>query len=214
MDLAGGPAPISERHGDTSLELRRFRSEDHPLPFNKLHVPQDLSVDTCHAINDLLRDSLVETCGVNHDDYFCLVSRYSAEDTILHPTFLGKRDPASTIVIEIALLDGRSDEHKEASFKDVRRRLRGINFNPENSIIFLIENRPIDWSFSNGGLLSRCWDFETTRDIVCKYRAALSAWFSLMLTVPNGALWSDPERFRLSMLGLLLGTQFRKRQSA
>ncbi|MCG8559648.1 MAG: tautomerase family protein [Hyphomicrobiales bacterium] len=121
------------------------------MPFNKLHVPKHLSVETCHAINDLLHDSLVETCGVNPEDYFCLVSRYSSDDMILHPNFLGNRDPASTIVIEIALLAGRSDAQKEALFKDVRRRLRGIDFDPANSIIFLIENRAIDWSFSEAG---------------------------------------------------------------
>lgn len=70
---------------------------------------------------------------------------------ILHPSFLGKRDPASTIIIEIALLAGRSDEQKEALFKDIRHRLRGIDFNPDNSIIFLMENNPIDWSFSSAG---------------------------------------------------------------
>ncbi|WP_210388695.1 tautomerase family protein [Rhizobium sp. 007] len=70
---------------------------------------------------------------------------------ILHPTFLGRRDPASTVVIEIALLAGRSDDQKEALFKHVRDRLDGIGFNPENAIIFLIENKPIDWSFSTAG---------------------------------------------------------------
>lgn len=121
------------------------------MPFNKLHVPQQLPVETYHAINDMLHESLVETCGVNPEDYFCLVSRYRTEDMILHPTFLGERDPASTVVIEIALLAGRSDEQKELLFKDVRNRLRGINFDPKNSIIFLMENKPIDWSFSEAG---------------------------------------------------------------
>jgi hypothetical protein len=121
------------------------------MPFNKLHVPHHLSVETCQIINDVLHESLVETCGVNPDDYFCLVSRYPAGDMILHPTFLGRRDPASTVVIEIALLAGRSDDQKEALFKHVRDRLDGIGFNPENAIIFLIENKPIDWSFSTAG---------------------------------------------------------------
>ncbi len=121
------------------------------MPFNKLHVPRSLAVKTCHAINDLLHASLVETCGVNSDDYFCLISRYSAEDMILHPTFLGDRDPNLTIVIEIALLAGRSDDQKEALYKDVRHRLRGIGLDPNNSIMFLIENKPIDWSFSGAG---------------------------------------------------------------
>jgi hypothetical protein len=121
------------------------------MPFNKLHVPRDLSVERCHAINQLLHDNLVETCGVNPEDNFCLIARYAAEDMILHPTFLGKRDPTSTVVIEIALLAGRSDEQKEKLFKGIRRGLREIGLNPESSIVFLLENRPIDWSFSEAG---------------------------------------------------------------
>lgn len=38
------------------------------MPFNKLHVPRTLAVETCRAINDRLRASLVETCGVNTDN--------------------------------------------------------------------------------------------------------------------------------------------------
>lgn len=121
------------------------------MPFNKLHVPADLPVKTCHAINDLLHESLVETCGVNPDDFFCLVSRYTPDDMILHPTFLGNRDPSATVVIEIALLGGRSDEQKEALYKDVRKRMKEIGFDPANSILFLLENNPIDWSFSAAG---------------------------------------------------------------
>ena len=121
------------------------------MPFNKLHVPADLPAKTCHAINDLLHESLVETCGVNPDDFFGLVSRYAPDDMILHPTFLGNRDTSATVVIEIALLGGRSDEQKEALYKDVRNRMEEIGFDPDNSIIFLLENNPVDWSFSAAG---------------------------------------------------------------
>jgi hypothetical protein len=121
------------------------------MPFNKLHVPHSFGTERCQAINDVLHASLVETCSVNPDDNFCLISRCAADDMILHPTFLGDRDPRSTIVIEIALLAGRTDGQKEALYRDLRNRLRGIGFDPNNSIIFLIENRPIDWSFSDAG---------------------------------------------------------------
>jgi hypothetical protein len=70
---------------------------------------------------------------------------------ILHPTYLGERDQNSTIVIEITLLAGRSDAQKESLYKDVRHRLSEIGFNPANAIIFLTENKPIDWSFSEAG---------------------------------------------------------------
>ncbi|MEM8836829.1 MAG: tautomerase family protein [Pseudomonadota bacterium] len=121
------------------------------MPLNKIHVPEALPSDTCHAINDALHDVLVETCAVNPDDYFCLIARYRPEDMILHPTFLGPRDPAATIIIETALLAGRTDDQKEALYRDVRRRLSVIGFDPENAIIYLLENHPIDWSFSSRG---------------------------------------------------------------
>lgn len=121
------------------------------MPFNKLHVPQSLDAETCRAINEELHESLVETCGVNPEDHFCLVARYRPDDMILHPTFLGDRDPKATVVIEIALLKGRTDEQKENLFKDVRKRLDSVGFNAKNSIIFLLENSPADWSFSPAG---------------------------------------------------------------
>lgn len=121
------------------------------MPFNKLHVPKNLPADLCHLINENLHESLVETCGVNPDDHFCLVVRYDPEDMLFHPNFLGDRDPQSTIAIEVALLQGRKDSQKEALYKDVRARLRRIGFEPKNSIIFLLENNPIDWSFGPEG---------------------------------------------------------------
>lgn len=121
------------------------------MPLNKIHVPEHLPSETCHAINNLLHDSLVVTCGVKPDDFFSLICRYNVQDMILHPTFLGERDPENTIIIEITLLAGREDAKKEALFKEVRKRLEGIGFNPNNSIMFLLENQIIDWSFTAAG---------------------------------------------------------------
>lgn len=125
------------------------------MPLNKLHVPEALPVETCQKINDLLHESLVECCAVNPEDYFCIVTRHAPGDMILHPTFLGERDAAGTIIIDITLLTGRSDEQKEALYVDVRRRLSSIGFPPENSIIYLTENGPLDWSFSQQGSVKK-----------------------------------------------------------
>lgn len=121
------------------------------MPFNKLHVPESLSPEMCQAINEELHESLVHTCGSHPDDHFCLVVRYRPGDMLLHPSFLGDRDPHATIVIEVALLSGRTDAQKDALFTDVRARLERIGFNPNNSIMFLLENSPADWSFSPAG---------------------------------------------------------------
>lgn len=125
------------------------------MPLTKLHVPASVPVETCRRILDLLHDSLVDTCGVKPDDNFALVSRYAADDMVVHPTFLGRRDVAATIFIDITLLSGRSDEQKEALYADVRKWLAVAGLPPENAIIFLTENGPIDWSFSTNGSVKK-----------------------------------------------------------
>lgn len=128
------------------------------MPFNKLHVPRDTSAETCRRINRELHESLVSTCAVNVDDDFALVHRYERDDMLFHPTFLGVRDPTKTIVIEITLLEGRSEEQKEALYRDVRRRLGELGLDPANSIVFLNENRAIDWSFGPEGSVKHVLD--------------------------------------------------------
>jgi len=121
------------------------------MPFTRLHVPESLPVETCHSANAALHEALVSTCGVHEDDDFCLVLRYRAGDMILHPTFMGSRDPKQTVVFEVTLLGGRTDEQKEAFYREFRVRLNAIGMNPDDSIVFLVENAPIDFSFSSQG---------------------------------------------------------------
>lgn len=125
------------------------------MPFNKLHVPDSFTPEKCHEINALLHECLVSSCAVNPDDNFCLVTRYAAEDMILHPTFLGEREPAATIVVEIVLLAGRSDAQKETLYKSFREGLAALGLKPNNSIMYLVENSPSDWSFSDAGSVKK-----------------------------------------------------------
>jgi hypothetical protein len=125
------------------------------MPLSKIHVPQLLSKEICQLIAEELHTSLVNTCGVKKDDNFCLITRYSQNDMIIHPEFLGNRDPDSCVVVEIALLGGRSDEQKEALYTDFRKRLNQIGFAANNSIVYLIENSAIDWSFSDAGSVKK-----------------------------------------------------------
>ena len=96
------------------------------------------------------------------EDDFCLINRYSPEDRIINPVCLGNRDPAATVVIEIALLSGRTEEQKEALYAAVRRRMPGIGLKPENAIIYLLENSALDWSFSEVGSVKRALEAKAT----------------------------------------------------
>jgi hypothetical protein len=121
------------------------------MPLSKIHVPDQLAVKSCQSIAEELHLSLVEICGVNPDDNFCLISRYTQQDMIVHPTFLGNRDPSLSVFVEITLLTGRTDVQKELFYKDFRKRLNNLGFEANNAIIFLTENNSIDWSFSDAG---------------------------------------------------------------
>ena len=121
------------------------------MPLSKLHMPDTFSHELSRSIGEALHTSLVETCGVNPEDNFCLISKYAASEMIIHPTFLGRREPEATMVVEIALLAGRTDQQKEALYRDFRARLSRIGVEPNNAIVFLVENRAVDWSFSDAG---------------------------------------------------------------
>ena len=121
------------------------------MPLSKIHVPHELSTKLCKSIVEELHLSLVKTCSVNPEDNFCLISRYSLQDMTIHPTYFGARDPESSIIVEITLLGGRTDDQKEMLYKDFRKRLQVVGFEPNNSIMFLTENSAIDWSFSESG---------------------------------------------------------------
>ena len=89
------------------------------------------------------------------DDDFTLVTRYAPEDILLHPSHLCERDPTKTFIVEITLLSGRTADQKEALYRDVRQRIGRLGLKPENSILYLVENAPVDWSFHPDGSLVR-----------------------------------------------------------
>lgn len=125
------------------------------MPLCKLHFPDTVAEETSTRIADALHDSLVETCGVNPDDHFYLIYRYAKGTAHAHPTFLGSRDPSQTFIAEIVLLGGRTDAQKEALYVDFRRRIDEIGLDPRNSVVFLVENNPIDWSFGPEGSVKK-----------------------------------------------------------
>lgn len=121
------------------------------MPLSKIHVPARISEGLRRALAEQLHASLVETCEVHEDDDFSLITAYSDGEMILHPSFMGDRDVHSTIIVEITLLAGRTETQKEALYQNFRVGLANLGLSPENAIIYLLENGPVDWSFSTIG---------------------------------------------------------------
>lgn len=125
------------------------------MPLSKIHAPETLPDPLCRQIAEQLHRSLVDTCGVHPDDNAYLISKYAGGRMNVHPTFLGKRDVKATIIVEVTFLSGRTNDQKEALYEDFRNGLKHIGVPPQNAIVSLVENHPIDWSFSEAGSVKR-----------------------------------------------------------
>lgn len=121
------------------------------MPINRLHVPKDLGAPTCRALNALIHTAFVEACEVNPQDDFTYVARYDAQDMLLHPDFLGPRDPARTILLETTILGGRTAEQKEAFYAALYSGLPGIGLDPRNMIVSITEAGTRDFAFGPEG---------------------------------------------------------------
>lgn len=125
------------------------------MPFSKINLPSDFDAQFGQKIAQELHLSMVNTCGVDPDDNFCVISRSDASDHIIHPSFMGQRDPKRTIVMEITLLSGRTDSQKEALYSDCRNRLERLGINGSDVIVYLVENSAVDWSFGPVGSVQK-----------------------------------------------------------
>jgi len=125
------------------------------MPFAKINLPLEYDAQFGQSIAEELHLSLVKACGVHPDDNFCLISRSKDSERTIHPSFMGRRDPKKTVVIEITLLSGRADDQKEALYFDCRKRLEKLGVNGSDVIVYLVENRAIDWSFGPEGSVQK-----------------------------------------------------------
>jgi hypothetical protein len=120
------------------------------MPLCRLSVPAHLPPSRIRALADAVHEGLVETCGVEPNNRFQLISTYASRMMLLDPTFGDvKRTPEGSI-IEILLLEGRTEEQKKNLFRRIADRAAGAGFAGDDVMITLIENVPDNWSLGHG----------------------------------------------------------------
>jgi hypothetical protein len=124
------------------------------MPLCRLSVPAHLSPARIRALADAVHESLAEICGVEPNNRFQLVSTYASRMMFIDPTYGNvKRTPDGSI-IEILLLEGRTDEQKRNLFRRIADRAAGAGFCGDDIMITLIENVPTNWSLGHGRVFS------------------------------------------------------------
>ncbi|MEW1707302.1 tautomerase family protein [Microbacterium sp. NPDC089190] len=101
------------------------------------------------AISDAIHRAIVAVYGIPERDRFQVVTSRDAETIVAEDAGLGfeRTDP---VIIQIFTQRGRSDETKQALFKEIARRLESVGVAGEDVFIGYVENGPQDWSFGFG----------------------------------------------------------------
>jgi phenylpyruvate tautomerase PptA (4-oxalocrotonate tautomerase family) len=124
------------------------------MPLSRLSVPAHLPPSRIRALADAVHESLVETCGVEPNNRFQLVSTYASRMMFIDPTYGDVKRTPDGSVIEILLLEGRTAEQKKNLFRRIADRAAGAGFAGDDVMITLIENVPANWSLGHGHVFS------------------------------------------------------------
>ena len=120
------------------------------MPLSRISVPQHLALSQVRALAAAVQTGLVDTCKVPSDDCFQLINRFAADDMMLNPTFGGMARTNDASIVEITLLQGRSDDQKRALYRCVTDLAVVAGFKADDIMMALTENATIDWTLGRG----------------------------------------------------------------
>ena len=120
------------------------------MPLTRISVPQHLLPSQVKALAVAVQTGLVQTCDVPVDDCFQLITRFAAENMNLNSTFGNMARTRDASVVEITFLQGRTDEQKRALYRRVTDDAAAAGYKPDDIMIALTENAPIDWTLGQG----------------------------------------------------------------
>ena len=120
------------------------------MPIARISVPAHMTADKIQTLADAVHEALVSTCDIPANERFQLVSRFADRDMIIDPTFPNMNRTADASIVEITWLAGRNAEKKRALYKAIVAGAAAGGFRPDDVMVALLENTPIDWSLGRG----------------------------------------------------------------
>jgi phenylpyruvate tautomerase PptA (4-oxalocrotonate tautomerase family) len=93
------------------------------MPLTKIHIRKGHPPEKKRAIADAVQASLIATLDIPEQDRFQLIHEYEDEHFIHTDAFLDLTYTRDLLMIEIAFIEGRSDDLKKALLADLNRRL-------------------------------------------------------------------------------------------
>jgi phenylpyruvate tautomerase PptA (4-oxalocrotonate tautomerase family) len=103
------------------------------------------------ALSAGVHQALVDVVGIPPDDRFHVVTEHDADGLLYDPQYLGVERSDDVVFVQITLRRGRAPETRQALYRRVVEHLaRDPGVRPQDVLIALVENDPVDWSAGNG----------------------------------------------------------------
>jgi phenylpyruvate tautomerase PptA (4-oxalocrotonate tautomerase family) len=121
------------------------------MPLVRIDLRRGKSAAYRRALAAGIHQALVDIVGIPQDDRFQTITEHDADGLIYDPDYLGIERTDDVVFVQITFRRGRTPEmRKELYARIVENLARDPGVRPEDVLIMLVENDPVDWSVGNG----------------------------------------------------------------
>jgi phenylpyruvate tautomerase PptA (4-oxalocrotonate tautomerase family) len=121
------------------------------MPLAKIHIRKGHPVERKRAIADAVQASLIAVLEIPEQDRFQLIQEYEDDHFIHTDAFLDLTYTRDLVMIELAFMEGRSDDLKKALLADLNQRLVATaDVRPDDVFVAIYEVPPANFSFGRG----------------------------------------------------------------
>jgi phenylpyruvate tautomerase PptA (4-oxalocrotonate tautomerase family) len=121
------------------------------MPLVRIDLRRGKSASYRRALAAGVHQALVDIVGIPLDDCFQTITEHDADGLIYDPHYLGVERTDDVVFVQITFRRGRTPETRQALYRRIVENLaRDPGVRPEDVLIMLVENDPVDWSVGNG----------------------------------------------------------------
>jgi phenylpyruvate tautomerase PptA (4-oxalocrotonate tautomerase family) len=124
------------------------------MPLVRIDAPAALPPARLRAVADAVHAALVAHMNVPEADRFQVITRHEPENLLIDPRYPSVERTAEALLVSVSLRAGRTDAQKQAFYRAVVAEAEAhAAIKPDDVMIALSENTPMDWSFGRGEAL-------------------------------------------------------------
>lgn len=121
------------------------------MPLVRIDLRRGRSPSDVQAIADGVHRALVHVVGIPEDDRFQVVTEHEPGSLHYDARYLGVARSDGFVLVQITLVRGRHPSLRQALYARIVAELAAApGVRPEDVMIVLVENDPVDWSVGNG----------------------------------------------------------------